>query len=199
MTVRRTIARLGLTALVAALGAVPAVRADVLGISLPVTGVVCPVCAHSINMALRRVEGVKSVKVLMKSHVNLDVALHPRTWVDPSRLFREIRLVGYRARPDELKLRLRGTVSRSGDGLVLTLEDVAPGPVRFRLAPADARGKRREEIDIALAGLRNAIEDGERRTIEVEGLWRPARTPGEPASLLLTHVPAAAQTRRSDP
>jgi copper chaperone CopZ len=90
---------------------------DVRGITLTVNGVVCPVCAHSVNMGLRRVEGVKSVKVGMGSHVVLQIALQPRTWVDPRRLFQQISLVGYRARQDELTFRVRGTVTMRGDRL----------------------------------------------------------------------------------
>ena len=163
--------------------------ADVRGITLAVNGVVCPVCAHSVNMGLRRVEGVKSVKVQMGSHVVLQIALQPRTWVDPRRLFQQISLVGYRARQDELTFRVGGTVTLRGDHLLLTLTDVTGDPVEFLLVPGDGKNKKADEIALALQTLRKAVETNGPQNREIEGLWRPPVSPGQPASLLLTRVP----------
>jgi copper chaperone CopZ len=166
-------------------------RAEVQGMSLAVNGVVCPVCAHSINMGLRRMAGIKSVKVLMKSRVNVDITPQAGAWVEPARIFRQISLVGYRARPDEMKLRLRGAVTRSGDRFLLTLTDAGSEPLRFFLGTSDVSGKRRAEIDLALEDLKNGMEPNGSREIAVEGFWRPPSATGQPASLLLTHVPVS--------
>ncbi|MES2460344.1 MAG: heavy metal-associated domain-containing protein [Armatimonadota bacterium] len=187
----KTLCHLSTTVLAAGLLLASPVRAEVLGMSLAVNGVVCPVCAHSINMGLRRVEGIKSVKVLMGSRVNLDLKLQPGAWVEPVRLFQQISLVGYRARQDELKLRLRGTVSVSDDHLLLTLTDVTERPLRFRLTTGDISKKQNEKIRAGMESLKRSLGPDGSQSLTVEGLWRPATAPGEPASLVLTHVPAS--------
>jgi hypothetical protein len=181
-------------------------RADVQDVQIAVNGVVCPVCAHSINMGLRHLRGIKSVKVLMEVRVNVDVKYHPGTWVEPERLFQQISQVGYRARKDEVKFRLRGTVDTKDSNLRLTLADVAPGPITFFLSPADVRGKQRDELTAALATVQKAAEADTKEipSVEVEGWWRPAKTAGQPASLLVTKIqllpttaPASSDTKAS--
>ena len=125
-------------------------------------------------MGLRRLSGVERVKAEMGGpRVRVDVTLRPGAWIEPEQLFRQIALTGYKARPDDVSLTLRGRVTRSPDGLLLTVGDVTPGPQRFLLAPADDKARREME--------KFGAEPGE---TEVEARWRPVAPRNPPPALL---------------
>lgn len=177
-------------ALLLALALAPGVaRADVKDIAITVKGVTCPVCTHSINIAVRRLAGVKSTKIALATRVVLDVTPHSGAWVEPSQIIRQISLTGFQAKPDEVKLRLQGDIAIRGERMLLTLSDIASPPaVRLLITPGggDARGSiERELTDLqaTLAGGPSAT-----RRVEIEGWWRPAKDSKETAALIPTKL-----------
>ena len=127
-------------------------------------------------MGLRRLSGVERVKTEMGGpRVRVVVTLRPGAWIEPEQLFRQIALTGYKARPDDVSLTLRGRVTRSLEGaLLLTVSDITPGPQRFLLAPADDNAAR----ELEKLGT-------EPRDTEVEARWRPV-PPHHPQPALLS-------------
>ena len=150
------------------------VWADVQNISVGVNGVTCPVCTHVLNMGLRRLPGVKSVRVSLATRVVLEITPHSGAWIEPEQIFQQIRLVGYTARPNDVKLRLRGTVTAANSQLLLTMNDLHAGPVSLILLPPESHGKQSDTLKAAIESLRNALtESRASQVIEVEGQWRP--------------------------
>lgn len=168
-----------------------AARADVKDISITVKGVTCPVCTHSINIAVRRLAGVKSTKIALATRVVLDVTPHSGAWVEPSQIIRQISLTGFQAKPDEVKLRLQGDIAVSGERMMLTLSDIAsPLAVRLLIALPETRDAHSGSIGQELADLKASLTAGASSTrhVEIEGWWRSAKDSNQLAALVPTKL-----------
>jgi hypothetical protein len=64
----------------------------------------------------------------------LKITLRPGAFVEPSLVFRQIAVAGYQARTSDVRLSAEGTLTKEGDRLLLTLDNV--NPARKRRAPA---------------------------------------------------------------
>jgi hypothetical protein len=103
--------------------------------------------------------------------VHLDITLKPGVWIDPSKFFQQIANAGYGARKDDVRLTLTGKLTKEGDQLFLTLDDVQPGPQKFRVIQGEGRGEK--EGEVFAETFRKAAELlGQ--TVEVVGDWHPS-------------------------
>jgi hypothetical protein len=99
------------------------------------------------------------------------VSIKPGVWIEPSRFFQQISDAGYAARKDDVRLTLTGTLVKEGDRLLLRVEDVKPGPQEFLLLP----GKSKDEKEAsAFAEAFQEASEKVGKTVELEGVWKPA-------------------------
>ena len=103
--------------------------------------------------------------------MHLDITLKPGVWIEPTRYFQQISDAGYEARKDSVRLTLTGKITKEGDKLFLTLEDVKPNPVKFVLLAGTS--KKEEEAKKLAVAFQMAGEHLD-QTLELEGTWKPA-------------------------
>lgn len=83
---------------------------------------------------------------------------------------------------DDIRLTLRGKIERDGDRFVLVLNDVKPGPQRFKLGPATSKDAK-ETATFKEAFGKLAEMAG--KTVEMEAWWRePAKKEESPILLV---------------
>lgn len=101
------------------------------------------------------------------------MTLKPAAWVDPDKFIKQIADAGYAARKDDIRLTLTGKVTKEGDKLFLTVDDVKPGPQKFLLLQGmnknEKQAKDRSDAYQAVSSKAGEI-------VELEGLWKPADT-----------------------
>jgi hypothetical protein len=105
--------------------------------------------------------------------VHLEITLKPGVWIDPGKFIKQIADAGYAARKDDIRLTLTGKVTKEGDRLYLSAEDLRPNPEKFLLVQGAAKNpsdiKARIDAFTEVSGLVGQAS-------EVEGLWKPADT-----------------------
>lgn len=116
------------------------------------------------------------------------MTLKPGAWIDPALFIKQIADAGYEARKDEVRLTLTGKLDKEGDRLLLTLDDVKPEPQKFVIVKGESK-KEKETKDFADAYTQAEAFAG--KTVQVEGLWKPANTKQDKnalPTLTLTHI-----------
>lgn len=105
--------------------------------------------------------------------MHLDVTLKPGIWIDPEKFIKQIGDAGYAARKDDIRLTVTGKITKEGDKLLFSMEDVKPGPQKLLLV----QGKNKNEKEAkawADAFMETSNKIGE--TVELEGFWKPGDT-----------------------
>jgi len=117
------------------------------------------VCAHAVRVAIRRMEGVDSVRVsLNEGFARIAFAAGNRVTVEQVR--EAIRRNGFS--PRESRVRVRGRLVRSGDSLALAVPGTA---MRFPLVvPAGLRAELASVADDAHLIVDGTVAEGDRRT-----------------------------------
>lgn len=108
-----------------------------------------------------------------KKPPHLDITLKPKTWIDPEKFIKQIADAGYAARKEDIRLTLTGKITKEGEKLFFTLEDVNPDPKKFLLKQSTSKD------DKEAKAWADAFEEVSRRvgeTFELEGFWRPVDT-----------------------
>ena len=105
--------------------------------------------------------------------VHLEVTLKQGVWIDPAKFIQQIADAGYAARKEDVRITLTGTVSKEGERLFLTADDLKPAPPRFELIQAKGRT---EKEAAAWSEAFKAVSAGAGTTVELEGYWTPANT-----------------------
>ncbi len=113
----------------------------------------------------------------------LKITLRPGAYVEPSVIFRQIAVAGYQARTSDVRLSAIGTLTKEGGRLLLTLDDVKPGPQTFTLAPAPSKNPA-EQAASTTGFDRLAARNGQR--VEVTGQWRAAMNKTDLPTLLIS-------------
>ena len=112
--------------------------------------------------------------------VHLEVTLKPGIWIDPSRFIKQIADAGYAARKNDIRITLTGKVSKDGDGFLLTVDDLKPEAVQFRLVEGMSK-------DPKVTGTWNAafktVTAAAGQTLEIEGFWTPSNKKKQPNGL----------------
>ncbi len=103
--------------------------------------------------------------------MHLDVTLKAESWIEPEKFLKQIADAGYEARKDDVRLTLRGKLDKDGDRLILTLDDVQPGPQKFVVTQGESK-KEKEAKDFADAYAQAQGLVG--KAVEIEGYWKPA-------------------------
>lgn len=117
--------------------------------------------------------------------MHLDVTLKPGTWIDPPRFFKQIGDAGYGARKDDTRLTLTGKLTKDGDRLLLTLDDVKPGPQSFVVVRGTSKdAKEAQALDTAWSEAQKLAG----QMVELEGRWKPGEKKGAPQSLAAIRV-----------
>jgi hypothetical protein len=103
--------------------------------------------------------------------VHLDVTLKRGVWIDPAKFVQQIADAGYAARKDDVRITLTGLISKDGENLLLTAEDLKPGPPKFELIQAKGRNEKEasawaEAFKVAGASIG--------KMVELDGYWTPA-------------------------
>jgi hypothetical protein len=70
----------------------------------------------------------KTLLTVEKKTAHVEIKLKPKTWVDPSALAKAIDEGGYKARREEIRLTMTGTLSRENDVYLFTLGDMTTQP-----------------------------------------------------------------------
>ncbi len=113
----------------------------------------------------------------------VNITLRPGAFVEPPVIFRQIAAAGYQARTSDVRLSAAGALTKEGDRLFLTLDDVKPGPQTFALAPAPSKKAAEQEANMA-AFKSLAARSGQR--VEVTGLWRAGANKTDRPTLLIS-------------
>ena len=117
------------------------------------------------------------------------ITLRPGAFVDPPVVFRQIAAAGYQARASDVHLSAEGALTKEGDRLLLTLDDVKPGPQTFALAPASSKNAAEQAANTA-AFDRLAARAGQR--VEVTGSWRAGTGKNGRPTLLISNMSISA-------
>ena len=103
--------------------------------------------------------------------MHLDVTLKRGVWIDPAKFIQQIADAGYAARKDDVRVTLTGTVSKGGDRLLVTVDDLKAGSVKFELVLAKGRNEKEAS---AWSDAFKAVGESAGKPIELEGFWTPA-------------------------
>jgi hypothetical protein len=105
--------------------------------------------------------------------VHLEITLKRGVWTDPSKFIQQIAGAGYAARKSEVRITLTGMISKEGDRIVLTANDLKPGPPKFELVQAKGSGEKEART---WSEALQAAGEMSGKTVEVEGFWTPPDT-----------------------
>lgn len=140
------------------LAPLPQAQADVKEVWLGVEGATCPKCGFSLTKALNRVEGVAHTRFSVTPQ-RMEVSLQPGAWVDPGRMVELTRKTNLKPLPEDVRLRVTGTLAKRGDSFVLVLDQMKT-PVQLTIASHRTAPRKGQELS----------ELGEKR-VEVSGYW----------------------------
>lgn len=101
-------------------------------------------------------------------------------WIDPPKFFKQIEDAGYGARKEDVRLNLTGKITKVGDRLLLTVDDVKPKSQAFVLV--EGKSKKEKETK-ALAGAFKEAGDLVDKQVEIEGEWKPPLDKKDKAAL----------------
>ena len=112
--------------------------------------------------------------------MHIDVTLKPGVWIDPAAYFKQVSNAGYEARRDDFRLTLVGKVSKEGDRLFFTVEDVKPGPQKFELVRKNSKiQKEAEDWAKAYSELSDKVD----QSVEIVAIWKSADLKKDKAGL----------------
>jgi hypothetical protein len=95
--------------------------------------------------------------------------LKPGAWIEVDKYVKQIADAGYQARRDDIRLTVTGMVTKEGDKLLLTVDDVKPEAQTLALSAASS--KDRAEAERFASELRSAADKLGKR-VEVVGWWK---------------------------
>ena len=102
--------------------------------------------------------------------MHLDVFLKRGVWIDPPLFFKQVEAAGYGARKNEVIMTLTGKLAREGDRLILTVDDVKPGPQKFVIVKGTSKDSKQNH------SFGHAYDEAGKhagRAVEVDGWWKP--------------------------
>jgi hypothetical protein len=107
-----------------------------------------------------------------KKTAHVEIKIKPKSWVDPSTLAKAIDDAGYKARREEIRLTLTGTLTKENDSYIFTLDDVASTKAQ----------------PFILSGDNALLEQFVGKSVRVEGAWKPAPKGESRAKLQLLKI-----------
>ena len=99
------------------------------------------------------------------------MSLKPGVWIDPAVFFKQISGAGYEGRKDDVRLTLVGKVSKEGDKLFFTLEDVKPAKLKFEVVQKSSKIQKEAEL---WAKAYSELGDKADQTVEIVAFWKAA-------------------------
>jgi copper chaperone CopZ len=149
--------------------------AEMRRVQLSVLGMDCAICAHSLVIAARKVEGVESVEVSLE-RASMDIRLRPGNRITLGQLRQLVKNTGFAAK-DATVTALGTLVDRSGKPAL----DVA-GINTVWLLVGDS--KRAESLSDAIRGLPSK----EAGTVEVTGVVRAPTSASQQEQMVVTAI-----------
>jgi hypothetical protein len=126
------------------------------------------------------------------------VTLKEGVWIDIPRFFKQVSDAGYGPRREDVRLTLTGKITEEGNRLLLTVDDVKPGPQVFLLAQGKSKdAKEKGQMEKAFKDARSLVGE----VVEMEGVWKPPVNKSEkdtPATLFLRRAIKAPERRRGE-
>ena len=115
-------------------------------------------------------------------------------WTDPPQFFKQVEAAGYGARKNEVAITLTGKLTREGEWLLLTVDDVRPGPQRFVIVKGTSRDSKQNH---AFGHAYDEAGKHAGRSVEVDGWWRPPADKKDKAALSTLAVTRVVETKPS--
>jgi len=161
-----TFGRIGLLRAGLAIAILPAavpVKGELKSVSIGVLGATCATWAYKLDSELRRLDGVQEVNVTLKPGL-ATIKIEPGRRVDPAKLVNVVASTGLQVKPGSMRLRVAGTVVRSGNEAILRLSRMKQ-PAALLLRQGRGSGNQ------SLTRSASPRQESPSAAIELEGAW----------------------------